>query len=260
MIAIDAFVLVVGLVSGSFLYTVAVRLPKNESLWKRSACDHCGNPVSVIGLIPLLGYLFSAGKCPDCKKQISKVYPFIELLNAAWVYTIYLKAGWTLSFIHFFLIFETLFLIAILDFRSLTIFPQPVIFGLITHSIRLLFSDKSEVVNSLIGLFIGAGIFHWISYLYQVIRKRVGLGEGDATLLGLIGFYFGWNFLFATIFWGAILGILGGSVLLIVKRQSFRKEIAFAPWLVLATFLVWHFPVFFQTFPFDTAMDLFVTN
>jgi prepilin signal peptidase PulO-like enzyme (type II secretory pathway) len=260
MIVLHLLIVLTGLVSGSFLFTIVHRLPKNESLWKRSACDHCGQTIGVIGLIPIVGYLVSLGKCPSCKNSISKLYPSIELLNAVWVYTIFLKTGWTPSFISFFLIFETLLLIAILDFHSFTIFPQPVIFGLLVQSIHLAFADKAEIVNSLIGLFIGAGIFHWISYLYQTFRNKVGLGEGDATLLGLIGFCFGWNFLFATIFWGAILGIIGGGFLLIVRRQSLQKEIAFAPWLVLATFLVWYFPEFFKSIPFDAAGNLFFAD
>ena len=257
MIALDTFIAVVGLVSGSFLYTIALRLPNNESLWKRSVCDHCGSQIGVIGLIPLVGYLLSIGKCSACKKQISAAYPIVELLNAAWVYAIYFRTGWTLSFIPHYLIFEALLLIAILDFRSFIIFPQPVIFALLIQTGRLFGGDKSQIINSLIGLFVGAGIFHWISYLYQTLRNRVGLGEGDATLLGLIGFCFGWNFLFATIFWGAILGIIGGGFLLVVRQQSLRREIAFAPWLVLATFLVWQFPVFFQSVPFSAVNDLF---
>ena len=256
MIILHALIVLTGLVSGSFLFTLVQRLPKNESLWKRSACDHCGESISIVGLIPLVGYLISLGKCPNCKNAISKLYPSIELLNAAWVYAIFLKTGWTIAFIPLFLIFESLLLIAILDFKSFTIFPQPVIFGLIVQCGRLVFADKSEIVSSLIGLFIGAGIFHWISYLYQTFRNKVGLGEGDATLLGLIGFCFGWNFLFATIFWGAILGIIGGGILLIARRQSLHKEVAFAPWLVLATFLVWYFPEFFKSIPFDAAGNL----
>ncbi|MCP4755041.1 MAG: prepilin peptidase [Proteobacteria bacterium] len=257
---LDLFILVLGLVCGSFLFTMAVRLPNRESVWQRSHCVHCSEPIGVVGLIPLLGYLFLAGKCRHCGKKISVIYPIMELSNAVLAYSIYLKVGWTLEFVQDFLIFETLFLIAVLDFRSYLIFPQPIVFGLVIRSIGFIFAETAEILNSIVGLFVGAGIFHWIAYLYQNLRKKVGLGEGDATLLGLIGYFFGWNVLFPTIFWGAALGIVGGGFLLISKRQSLRKEIAFGPWLVAATFLVWYFPGFFQAFPFENAPHAIMTK
>lgn len=254
----DLFVLVLGLVSGSFLFTMAVRLYRQESIWRRSACDHCSSPVSILGLIPIFGYLILGGKCGSCREKISPIYPLAELLNTGLVYAIYLNTGWIYGFIHLFLIFETLILIGVLDFRSYLVFPQPIIFGLIIQTIWLIFAEQPEITSSLLGLFIGAGIFHWIAYLYQTLRKKVGLGEGDATLLGLIGFAFGWNYLLAIIFWGAIFGMVGGGLLLVVKRESWRKEIAFAPWLVIATFLVWYFPAFFGSVSFGTSYNLFI--
>ncbi|MBU3915749.1 A24 family peptidase, partial [bacterium] len=177
------------------------------------------------------------------------IYPLAEVFNAALVYSIYLKTGWTPDFIYILLLFESLLLIAIIDFRSHLILYQPVVFSIIVQSIWLIFAGKAVVLNSLLGMFVGAGVFHWIAYLYRVLRNKVGLGEGDATLLGLIGFFFGWSFLFPVIFWGAVFGIAGGGLTLILKRQSLNKEIAFGPWLVLAAFLAWYFPDIFRAIP-----------
>lgn len=252
------FVLTLGLVFGSFLFTMAVRLPAGLSVWRRSACDHCSRSIDPAGLIPILGYLIYRGRCKHCGLGISPVYPAMELLNAVWVYALFFKTGWNIEFVHVFLIFETLFLIAILDFRSYLIFPRPILFGLFVQTIWLFFFDRSEILNSLIGLFLGAGIFHWIGYLYQLLRNRIGLGEGDATLLGLIGYFLGWNVLFSTIFWSAIFGIVGGGLTLLAKKQSLKREIAFGPWLVLAAFLIWLMPEIFQSIPFNTAYDLVI--
>ncbi len=109
---------------------------------------------------------------------------------------------------------------------------------------------------TLLGMFIGAGVFHWIAYLYKVLRNRVGLGEGDATLLGLIGFFFGWSFLFPVIFWGAVFGIAGGGLTLILKKQSLKQEIAFGPWLILAAFLAWYFPDVFREIPINLSNNI----
>ncbi len=256
MIVQDIFVVLLGLVFGSFLYTMALRLYHGDSVWYRSSCDYCSAKIGVVGLIPILGFVVSRGKCRNCGSEIPWIYPLAEILNAGLVYAIYIKTGWHLEFVHGLLIFESLLLVAYLDFRTHQIFPQPVVISFLFQCAWLLFVRSADLLSSLIGLFMGAGIFHWISYLYQNIRNRVGLGEGDATLLGLIGFAFGWNILFSVIFWGAVLGILCGGTLLLMRRQSWTDEIAFGPWLVLATFLTWYFPEFFQTIPFRTSYQL----
>jgi len=237
---------------------MATRLQNNDSIWRRSSCDHCSRVINVIALIPVFGFIVYRGKSACCKNRVSIKYPLFEIFNAAFAYIIFLKLGWSLAFIHFFLIFELLLLISIIDFNSYLIFPQPIIIGLIIQSIWLVFFGSVEIINSLIGLFAGAGIFHWIAYLYQVIRKKEGLGEGDATLLGLIGYCLGWHILFSTIFWGASFGIIGGGSLLVLKKHSLKKEIAFGPWLVLAAFLSWYYPSFFQNFPMGAMSKLFV--
>ncbi len=249
MILLDVFIIILGLVLGSFLLTMVERLQSGVSVWKRSCCDSCQKPVSIVGLIPLLGYALLAGKCKECGSKISVIYPLAEIFNALFVFAVYLKTGWSIDFIYFLAISEAFLFIAVVDFQSKLIFPQPIVFGLLVQGIWLFGGDRLEILNSLLGLLLGAGFFHWIAYLYKVTRNKVGLGEGDATLLGLIGFVFGWKILLPIAFWGAILGIIGGGATLIINKQSLRKEIAFGPWLVLAAFLTWYFPDFFQSFP-----------
>ncbi len=249
MLSLSVFIGILGLVLGSFIYTTATRLKDGVSLLTRSNCDFCHENISIIGLIPLLGFVLLRAKCPKCGNRIAGIYPLTEITNAGLLLIIFTKTGFSIEFFHAVLIFEILLLIAIVDFKSHLIFPQPIIIGLLIQCVWLFFFAKTEILNALFGLFLGAGIFHWVSYLYQVIRKRTGLGAGDATLLGLIGFIFGWKILFPIIFWAAIFGILGGGITLLVKKQSLAKEIAFGPWLVLAAFLCWRIPVFFQSFP-----------
>lgn len=242
-------IIVLGLVLGSFLHTMAIRLQNRESLIIRSSCDHCRKPVGPIGLIPVFGYLLLRGKCKSCGGKITPFYPLFETFNAAFIWLIFSKTGWNIDFIHLCLLFEVLLLVALIDIRSHLIFPQPIIVGLALQSGWYVFYAQAEALNGIFGLFLGAGIFHWVSYLYLIFRKKNGLGAGDATLLGLLGFFFGWSVIFPIIFWSAALGILGGGTLLAIKRQSLSKEIAFGPWLVLASFLVWRFPEIFLAFP-----------
>ena len=55
----------------------SIKLKWKYILSGRSRCDHCQKVISPLYLMPVLGYLFSIGKCSQCGKKISKVY-FIE--------------------------------------------------------------------------------------------------------------------------------------------------------------------------------------
>lgn len=258
MIGLNLAATGLGLVLGSFILTMAMRLQSGESLWKRSKCDHCQDPIGVIGLIPILGYALQKGRCASCGEPISRIYPVVEILNAVIVWLVFSKTGLTLAFIHMLVISQLFLLIAVIDFRTRLIFPQPIVLGLAAQSIWLAFFDQASVLNALLGLFIGAGLFHWIAYLYYLVRQREGLGAGDATLLGLIGFIFGWQILFSIIFWASILGIVIGGTTLLINRQSFKESIAFAPWLVLSALLVWRFSDWTKGFLFDLSfIDIF---
>ncbi len=249
MILFDLYIVIVGLLLGSFVYTLALRLESQETMIGRSHCDGCFSKLGILDLVPILGFCIQKGKCRSCGTEISLAYPIFETLNGILVYLIFTKTGWSSEFLHSLLIFEILYLIALIDFKTYLIFPQPIFLGLLVQTIWLIFRKEADSLSNIVGLCLGAGIFHWISYLYQNVRKKTGLGEGDATLLGLVGFSFGWEPLLPIIFWSSLLGIAGGGLILFLRKDSLKEQIAFGPWIVLASFFVWRFPDLFASFP-----------
>ena len=97
--------LVFGLLVGSFINVVILRLPKRlEWQWKQdsreilgitdtydpappgiviesSHCPHCGHKLAAWDNSPLVSFLALGGKCRSCKARISWQYPFVELLT-----------------------------------------------------------------------------------------------------------------------------------------------------------------------------------
>jgi leader peptidase (prepilin peptidase)/N-methyltransferase len=67
-----------GICIGSFLNVVILRLPKGESLIKRSShCMTCGAKIRPIDLIPVFSWLMLRGKCHSCGEKISPRYPVV---------------------------------------------------------------------------------------------------------------------------------------------------------------------------------------
>ena len=74
---------------GSFASMLIYRLPIENSeitiFYPRSFCPLCKNQLTIVQLIPFLGYLYSRGTCRTCNAKISCSYLIHEVLIAAFI-------------------------------------------------------------------------------------------------------------------------------------------------------------------------------
>lgn len=74
-----AYLVLVGLLVGSFINLAADRVPRGESLLRpRSHCRACGRQLNAVDLLPVLGYLLRRGRCANCRVSIGVSSPIIE--------------------------------------------------------------------------------------------------------------------------------------------------------------------------------------
>ena len=77
------FIIILGLVIGSFLNVCIYRIASEKSIvFPASHCTKCGYELRKVDLIPVVSYIFLKGKCRNCNEKISIQYPMIEVLNA----------------------------------------------------------------------------------------------------------------------------------------------------------------------------------
>ncbi|MEN6462154.1 MAG: prepilin peptidase, partial [Syntrophomonas sp.] len=102
------FILVTGLLIGSFINVIIFRLPRGESVVSPgSRCPDCQHSLNAQDLIPIFSYLWLKGKCRYCRHPISFRYPLVEIITAISFALIYLEygfifytiSGWLLSVI-----------------------------------------------------------------------------------------------------------------------------------------------------------------
>src|SRR5690625_5299749 len=75
-----SFIIIMGGVLASFLYA----LTQSDSisfLTRRSRCDSCLQPLTIIDLIPVISYLKNRGRCSHCKVKIPVNYLLVEILT-----------------------------------------------------------------------------------------------------------------------------------------------------------------------------------
>ena len=92
-------------------------------------------------------------------------------------------------------------------------------------------------INSLIGGLFGYGVIWSIIYFYKQLRKKEGMGLGDAKLLAVVGFWFGWISIPFVLFLSSVLALLWVAPDLIKKSKKLTSQIPFGPYIILASIL-----------------------
>ena len=77
------------------------------------------------------------------------------------------------------------------------------------------------------------GIIWSIIFFYKVIRNKEGMGLGDAKLLAVIGFWFGWISIPFVIFISSVVALITVTPSLIKKSKKLTSEIPFGPFIII---------------------------
>lgn len=231
-------ILIFGLLIGSFLNVVIYRVPREESIaFPGSHCTNCNHSLAWYDNIPLFSYLFLRGKCRYCGVKISIQYPFVEALNGFVYIVLYLFFGFSLNFIFFSLISSALIAIGGIDLKE-QIIPDSLVISILVisliHKLSLFFINgiPLNILDSLFGLLVAGGLF-----LLIVLLSRGGMGGGDVTLIGALGFVLGLKGILLTIFLSFILGSVISIFLLGFKIKSRKDPIPFGPFIILGFYI-----------------------
>ena len=97
---LTGFVVVFGLLVGSFSNVCIYRMPRQESVvFPASHCTACGSPVRPYDNIPVVSYLLLGGKCRSCGVKISPIYPAVESAIGLLITLAYLHFGLSVEFL-----------------------------------------------------------------------------------------------------------------------------------------------------------------
>ena len=78
---VGVYLVLVGLMLGSFINMAADRVPRGESLIAPgSHCRACGRRLNAIDLLPVAGYMLRGGRCATCRTPIGASAPIVEAL------------------------------------------------------------------------------------------------------------------------------------------------------------------------------------
>ena len=237
MFYLAAFIL--GGIWGSFCNVCIYRLPDNDSvITERSFCRSCKNKIKWYDNIPLLSFIFLRGKCRSCNNKISSQYFLVELISAISFLSIYFIYG--LSVTTLLLIILSIFFIIIffIDLKHYII-PNELTFPLMLIGFVKSFDPNlnqtifPNYINSLLGGFFGYAVIWLIIFFYKKVRNKEGMGLGDAKLMAVVGFWFGWASIPFTIFISSAVALVLVIPSLIKKTRNMSAQIPFGPYIII---------------------------
>ena len=234
------FVVILGGLWGSFANVCIHRLPQNKGVVSgRSHCPKCKKEIVWQDNIPIISYLILKGKCRKCKRKISSQYPIVEMINILLFLIIYFLFGISLTTILLMILSLSFLIIFFIDLKHFII-PNSITFSMMALGFIKSFDPNlnsifPNYINSLIGGLFGYGVIFSIIYFYKQIRKKEGMGLGDAKLLAVIGFWFGWIAIPFVLFLSSIFALVFVIPDLIKKNKKMTSQIPFGPYIILAT-------------------------
>lgn len=231
-----------GLVIGSFLNVVIVRVPEHRSLMHpRSACPRCSAQLSWYDNIPVLSFLVLRGRCRTCAEPISWRYPAVEVITAVALVLAYLAFGPTTDFVVASVLLTALIAITAIDLQHLLIPDVITLPGILLGLVANVATGRISWRESVVGIVLGAALF-----LTIILVSRGGMGGGDLKLGAMLGAFLGWKALLFGLFVAVILGGVLGIVLLVSGLRGRKDAVPFGPFLAIggAVALFWGERVF----------------
>lgn len=241
-------IFIFGLIFGSFLNCLILRLHDEESLWTRSRCPKCLKQIEWYDNIPLISFILLRRRCRHCQVKISWQYFIVEFISGflflAVFYhlfnleTLYLNP----LFFSLNLLREWIFIFALMAIFIYDNAWQEVPMLVLWPASFLILLLNVILGFSLLNIFISASFGALFFLIQYFATKKRGVGEGDIWIGLLLGlFFYDLKILVLAIFLAYMIGAALALYLLRSGKKKRQSRIALGPFLVSGALLALFF-------------------
>jgi leader peptidase (prepilin peptidase) / N-methyltransferase len=247
--------LLLGLVVGSFLNVVILRLPPRLEwawreqareflempeeaskpppglVWERSHCPKCKAQLSAWENVPLVSWLALRGRCRHCGVAISIQYPLVEALTGIASLLVVWHFGVGLAGAAALLMTWFLIAMSVIDLRT-TLLPDGMTLPLLWLGLLLsVFGVYVDAPTAIIGAAVGYLSLWSVYWLFKLLTGKEGMGYGDFKLLAALGAFCGWQAILPILLLSSFFGAIIGGVYLAIRGKDRATPIPFGPFL-----------------------------
>ncbi len=206
--------------------------------------------------IPLLSYVLLKGRCRHCQSRIGLRYPLVELLTAIAFLLCALALGPTLAFVKYAALAAILIALTATDLEE-RILPDEftlggAVLGLLLALVvpldtglmffvlpRGLNARWYSLAESVFASLVASGAIFLIGWLYQKVRRREGLGQGDIKMIAMLGAFLGLAPALVTMLLASLVGAVVGLVYIVATRKNAATyELPFGTFLGIAAMVI----------------------
>lgn len=258
-------VTVLGLLVGSFLNVVALRLPRMmEAAWKRdsrsmlelpadenakvisltsppSTCASCGGRIRAWHNVPVIAWILLRGRCAYCSAAISPQYPLVEFVCGVMSAVCVWRFGWSPQLAAALVLSWALLVLTVIDLRE-HLLPDDITLPLMWLGLILsIFEIFTGAHSSIAGASLGYLSLWLIYHAFRLATGKEGMGYGDFKLLAALGAWFGAASLPMILLLSSLVGAAVGIALIVFRGRERGSAIAFGPYLAGAGWitLIW---------------------
>jgi leader peptidase (prepilin peptidase)/N-methyltransferase len=233
------FVLLFGLVIGSFLNVCIHRWPRDESIvWPGSRCPGCGHAIAAYDNIPVVSYLVLGGRCRHCRRSIHWRYPVAELATGLlflWAWSIWGETG---EFAKHAIMAALCVGMIFTDLETRLLPDEFTVGGAVLGVVLSYFVPRREnlvgfflnmdrrnwasAAESIVGALLIAGLLWGLGEIFYRLRKVEYLGFGDVKMVAMMMAFLGLMPGIMAVFLGSALGVVAGGVLMYFRGKKAR--------------------------------------
>jgi len=258
VIIINCFVLLLGLIVGSFLNVLIYRIPRGIGFVKgRSFCPKCKKKINWYDNMPVISFVLLGGRCRRCHSPISWRYPLVELTTGLVTLLIFNFRFFSPRFageagilnqyqifnfqtiIDLILSLTFVWGLTVIFFVDLEhqIIPDEIVFPVIfLFLFFLLITNHQSLITNHLPSALLSFLFLFTIFL---LSKGKGMGLGDVKLAFLMGLVLGYPKIVVAMYFAFLTGAVMGIILILGKKAKFGQRIAFGPFLSGATVIAY---------------------
>jgi len=260
------FILVSGLIIGSFINALQYRIQIGQKNTGRSYCPKCKHTLAWYDLLPVISWVMLLGKCRYCHKKISIQYPLIELITGFLFVAVGLVSGlgpkindalfgfqpisnnllikYIVLLVLLLTITSIFILLALHDAKTSYILSYYAYTGIILSFVYHLveYAGKWQLIDLLDYLYpyILSGVIPALFFFsLYLVSKGKWMGAGDAELALFIGIFLGSVLTPVAFYIAFIVGSIYGVGKIMMKKSQMKSALPFGPFLIAGCFFAY---------------------
>ena len=249
-----------GLLIGSFLNVVILRLPRKLLAEHQAACEdreppaerwfgldyliappssctQCGHRIRAIENIPVISWLLLRGRCSACSTPIGVRYPIVEVVTGLLTMLVVWHFGLSLPGLAACLLTWGLIALTVIDIDE-QLLPDQITLPLMWLGLLLNLSGHFATLGDAV---IGASAAYlslWLVFqVFRLLTGKEGMGYGDFKLFAVFGAWLGWQMLPQILLLSSLVGAIIGISLITLRGRDHNIPIPFGPYLAIAGFI-----------------------